>query len=67
MAERIVSINPDCSALCIQSFVARENMAALLARGQAADGAYDMVIDGDAAAAQTPRPCGARADARSVH
>ena len=45
MAERIVAINPRCRVLCVESFVTRENAAALLSRSLSEHGGYDMLID----------------------
>ena len=45
MADRIVAINPVCRVLCVQSFVTRENAAALIAQSIAEHGGFDMVID----------------------
>jgi tRNA threonylcarbamoyladenosine dehydratase len=45
MAQRVAAINPACHAWCIQSFVARENAAALLARSQTEHGGFHFVID----------------------
>jgi tRNA A37 threonylcarbamoyladenosine dehydratase len=45
MAQRVAAINPACRTWCIQSFVARENAAALLARSQAEHGGFHFLLD----------------------